>query len=292
MKLPMKVMKKLESGMTEKEIKETLGVSNKTIRKCKNELDIRKNITRLLQEGDLEEAKREADKLEGIIIDTETMFVLLELANSLKDQERQKEVLDQLRKRPMNYENQRRVYYSVLKLEPQNLEAMNELLRIEKRAGNKDEVARIRHLIEEIGKARSVGEITIEAQEVAETEENNPIQLARNIIYQETDIMKAAKQIEDIIEGLNSDEQALLLAEFFYHSGLKTRAEKTLKAYRKGLDETSKKEIKTINQAIELTKAESTQEFSWNAFWERKLIIEEEIRRPAKRSENSSQEAR
>lgn len=113
--------------------------------------------------------------------------------------------------------------------------------------------------------------ITLE-QEILEKdmqrEEETPIQKARRIIYESEDISQDIETIKALLEGQNQTEVALVLAELYFHTGMRERAEKSLKAYKKTLDlAINRSDVKLINQAIELTRTTKTLPYKWEEIW-------------------------
>ncbi|MCI8621220.1 MAG: hypothetical protein HFJ50_05770 [Clostridia bacterium] len=272
MKLLNRVLREIDRGASIAEIKENFGISNKSLARCQTEVEVRNNIKRLIQEGRLDEAEIEAGKLNDDVIDTETLFILQELASKTKNAEREKEVLAMIGKRQLNNSQKRKILYDSLKLEPENLKTIRELIRLLYRIDEKEEARRLERV------ARTIRKRQVEAEAREKEEPKDPVEIARNIIYEEQDVLKSAEDINRILEGENEQERAIVLAEFFAHTGLKRRAESVLSVYKKALNvETQREEIKTINQAIALVKSTKTKQFNWTYFWEQKreLSIQE-----------------
>jgi AraC-like DNA-binding protein len=271
-KLLNRVLREIDRGASIAEIKENFGISNKSLARCQTEVEVRNNIKRLIQEGRLDEAEIEAGKLNDDVIDTETLFILQELASKTKNAEREKEVLAMIGKRQLNNSQKRKILYDSLKLEPENLKTIRELIRLLYRIDEKEEARRLERV------ARTIRKRQVEAEAREKEEPKDPVEIARNIIYEEQDVLKSAEDINRILEGENEQERAIVLAEFFAHTGLKRRAESVLSVYKKALNvETQREEIKTINQAIALVKSTKTKQFNWTYFWEQKreLSIQE-----------------
>ena len=275
MKLLNRVLREIDRGASITEIKENFGISNKSLARCQKEIEVRNNVKRLIQEGRLDEAEIEAGKLNDDVIDTETLFILQELASKTKNAEREKEVLAMIGKRQLNNSQKRKMLYDSLKLEPENLKTIRELIRLLYRIDEKEEAKSLERMAITIRNRK----VEAEAKKLEKKEEvEEPVEMARNIIYEEQDVLKSAEDINKILEGENEQERAIVLAEFFAHTGLKRRAESVLSAYKKALDvETQREEIKTINQAIALVKSTKTKQFNWTYFWEQKreLSIQE-----------------
>lgn len=108
-----------------------------------------------------------------------------------------------------------------------------------------------------------------EMLERAETKESeNPIQKARKIIYESEDILQDAETIKALLEGQDKTEATLVLAELYFHIGMKQRAEKSLKAYKRTLDlVTDRSDIRLVNQAMELTVSSKTLPHKWEEIW-------------------------
>ncbi len=99
-------------------------------------------------------------------------------------------------------------------------------------------------------------------------EKETPIQKARRIIYESEDISKDVEKIKALLEGEDKTEVALVLAELYFHTGMKRRAEKSLKMYKGTLEGVKDRDsIKLLNKAIELTKARKTLPYKWEEIW-------------------------
>ncbi|MCI9365600.1 MAG: hypothetical protein HFJ54_03105 [Clostridia bacterium] len=99
-------------------------------------------------------------------------------------------------------------------------------------------------------------------------EKETPIQKARRIIYESEDISKDVEKIKALLEGEDKTEVALVLAELYFHTGMKRRAEKSLKMYKGTLEDVKDRDsIKLLNKAIELTKARKTLPYKWEEIW-------------------------
>lgn len=108
-----------------------------------------------------------------------------------------------------------------------------------------------------------------EMLERAETKESeNPIQKARKIIYESEDILQDAETIKALLEGQDKTEATLVLAELYFHTGMKQRAAKSLKEYKRTLDlVTDRSDIRLVNQAMELTVSAKTLPHKWEEIW-------------------------
>lgn len=268
MKLLNRVIRELDRGASIEEIKANFGISKKSLARCQKEVEIRNDIKRLMQEGNLIEAKMQANRIDTEIIDTETLLILQELAVKTQNTEKEKELLGMIGKRQLNNSQKRKMLYDSLRYEPENLKNISELIRILYRIGEKEEAKRLESVARNVRKKK----IEAEAKEIEVKEETKtPFEIAREIIYQEKDVLKSAEEIESILRGEDEQKRALVLAEFFAHTGFKKRAEDILNAHKKTLDiETEREAIKIINQALALVKNAKTQHFNWTHFWEEK----------------------
>lgn len=94
------------------------------------------------------------------------------------------------------------------------------------------------------------------------------VEMARTIIYENEDVEKRGEKIKALLEGQDSTEVALILAELYFHTGMRERAEKSLKAYRKTLEGGAKaSDIALVNQAIEITRNTKALPYKWEEFW-------------------------
>lgn len=116
---------------------------------------------------------------------------------------------------------------------------------------------------------RQVRTIEQEMMEKANKQEpENPIQKARRIIHESEDISQDVETIKALLEGQDQTEVALVLAELYFHTGMRERAEKSLKAYKKNLDLVAdRSDIRLVNQAMELTRSTKTLPYKWEEIW-------------------------
>lgn len=111
------------------------------------------------------------------------------------------------------------------------------------------------------------------------------VERARRIIYENEDAAKGGEEIKALLEGQDSTEVALILAELYFHTGMRKRAEKSLKAYKKTLDgEAKASDIALVNQAIEIARNTKALPYKWEEFWrareQKHKALPEEKRKP------------
>lgn len=184
-------------------------------------------------------------------------------------------------------EKRKELLYRLLELRPDSIKTMITLIRIAEDEGNIEEIERLAGIVlnlepqnQKVISILHQNGIDIE-KVVKETVQDlgeevlgslgkeTAVQKARRIMHESDNPEQAAEEIKSLLEGQSPTDVALVLAELYYSSGLKTRAEKYLKAYKKTLDVASNVgDIKVINQAIELARSNNTQAFSWNKFWQ------------------------
>lgn len=110
-------------------------------------------------------------------------------------------------------------------------------------------------------------EIEMLMTEELKAEAETPIQKARRLIYESEDLVKGAEEIQLLLQGQNEIDVALVLAELYFHTGMRERAEKHLKAYKKSLVDTDTDGIRTINGALELVRNSKTLPYKWREMW-------------------------
>lgn len=262
-----KVMQRLEDGMSEEEIKKQLGANIKTINRCKREFNARNSIRMLIKQGKLDDAQELANKLKLEAIDKNTLFVLLELAIKRGDMKKKEEITNTLKRRQLNYEEQKRVLYLALELEPNNIELIDGLIRI---ARKQEDYEQVRMLFEK--KRQMKRKNAFEGIKVSKFEEPKKtlgnLQKARILIYQGADIQETLEEINKMLEGEDEITRVLVQAEFLTHVGFRKRAEILLKRHMKKLDANSQiEETRSVKQAIELAKSSKTVQYNWEGFW-------------------------
>lgn len=95
------------------------------------------------------------------------------------------------------------------------------------------------------------------------------------MIYTSEDVILAAQEIKELIEGEKEDDTKFVLAELYAKAGTTDRARKLLTGYKKSLDlNTTKREyIKLVNKAIDLASTKRIKKFDWDEWWEQKREI-------------------
>lgn len=273
-KLINRIMRMLENGMTEEEIKEEVNANKKTITKCKREFDARNNIKTLIEQGRIEDAQNIANELKIDAMDKNTLFVLLELAIKRRDIKQGEDTLNILLRRQLNYEEQKRALYLGLELEPDNTKFIDALIGIARKQEDyslenkllerKSEIKR-RKLMDR--RKNMLNEIKLSDFEEPKKTLGN-LQKARILIYQGTDIQETLEEINKMLEGEDEITRVLVQAELLTHVGFRKRAEILLKRHMKKLDANSQiEEIRSVKQAIELAKSSKTVPYNWEGFW-------------------------
>lgn len=185
---------------------------------------------------------------------------------------------------------ERRLLRRQLKINPNNIIAMKTLLHLV----GKNEKRKLMHRIQKVQKSNKSetdsstiiandGENTDKAriedlhreEGIREQEKETPAQKARRILRENTDIEETAEAIKEILQGQSSIDVALVLAELYYCSGLKDRAQKHLKAYKKTIEKTTDSVyMGVVNQAMELLRNNNTPRYKWDEFWQKVQSIQ------------------
>lgn len=180
---------------------------------------------------------------------------------------------------------ERRLLRKQLKINPNNIAAMRTLLHLV----GEDEKRRIMRRIQKVQKSdksetdsptiiandgENNGKVRMEElhkeEGTREQEKETPAQKARRILRENTDIEKTAEEINEILQGQSSIDVALVLAELYYCSGLKDRAQKHLKAYKKTIEKTTDSiYMGVVNHAMELARNNNTPRYKWDEFWQK-----------------------
>jgi len=78
-------------------------------------------------------------------------------------------------------------------------------------------------------------------------------QKARQLIYENQDVIAISEEIKELLEGESDLDRELIVAELYASVGVTARAQKSLSAYKKTLDkDTQSVEIKLVNRALEI----------------------------------------
>ncbi len=93
----------------------------------------------------------------------------------------------------------------------------------------------------------------------------SPVGRARSLIYENQDIVQAAEQIKELLEGEGSLERELVLAELYFNAGLVDRAKKELRKYKGTLQ--TPEDIKIVAEAIKLLESNKTKRHNWEGLW-------------------------
>lgn len=183
----------------------------------------------------------------------------------------------------------KKMLYKLLILEPDNLKTIRAMLQFAKKEKNTElinKLLRLREAVKADLDYESLLEI-INSQEAKQEEQTEKedltsrIELAkqtRKLIYEENDIMQCAEQIKEMLEGQDELYKELVLSELFLNSGLHSRAQKSLKAYKKRLEENPEKqrELRIVKKALELTRNAKTRKSEWDEFWKNLIIGQKE----------------
>ena len=95
------------------------------------------------------------------------------------------------------------------------------------------------------------------------------IKQVRKLIYKSPDIIRASEQIKELLEGQNELEREVALAELFVKTGLQARAEKSLKSYRRKIENLPEKQedVRTVKKAIEIVRNTKSRKLQWDELW-------------------------
>ena len=321
------IIKKIKKKANIDELVLTTGISKTTILKWKKELELRQYIRKLIYSGNLEEAKKEVEKIKGKVNEPIRNSLLIKIAREEGDLETEKRLLDSVisiigrieiareeRKRnidtEINIDIERKLLDRLLELEPNNIKAISSRIAIAREKGDTETrkrlldrllelepnnikaiSSRIRIAIKEKDEelqqqlTKKLAEIGLTedreledllsqqyiSQEEADSQEENTssIKGVRKLIYESSDIVQASEQIKELLEGQDELDRELALAELFIKTGLQSRAEKSLKTYKRKIEALSEKQedLRIVKKALELIRNTKTRKLQWDELW-------------------------
>ena len=302
-----KIIKLIQDGLSIRELNKEYNFPIRDLLRLRKEIKIREEVKKLIENNQLEQAKKEVEKLKGINAQIFKKSILSKIAKIEGNKAEAKKLLEEsLELKPDNQRTlkklisisreecniQQEKYYllKLLELDPSSTRTVANLIRISHTEGNIEHQKRfLKKMIEldpdnqralqglESLKTREETEtLKSEILQSEEDKELNNIEEARKIIYEDQDIIKGAEKIKELLENENSIDSTLVLAELYHNRGLLERGEKLLKTYKKSLDKNEQgRDIKIVNRAIELITNKTTKRYKWNEFWLAKQKIEE-----------------
>ena len=306
-----KIIEKMKQGNNVEELYTEYGIDKTTLYKWEEEMLLRRRIKQLRQEGNLEEAKKETEKLNDKNSEIIKASILIGIARAEGDKETEEKMLNRqlelvpndiisiigltvIAREKGDIRREGELLERQLKIRPTDDIAMKRLVVIARTEGdiekerkfltrllklNPDDEKAMKSLIrieDKYAKFKKEKEKKEIAKMFSDVLETSKLQQARKVIYEESDAGRCAEKIKELLEGESGTDRELVLAELYLKSGLINRAQKSLKAYKNTLDqETQKMDIKFINKAIDLVLNPKTKRFGWKEFWIAKGEIED-----------------
>ena len=173
-------------------------------------------------------------------------------------------------------ETRKRLLDRLLELEPNNIKAISSRIRIAIKEKDEELQQQLTKKLAEIGltEDRELEDLLSQqyiSQEEADSQEENTssIKGVRKLIYESSDIVQASEQIKELLEGQDELDRELALAELFIKTGLQSRAEKSLKTYKRKIEALSEKQedLRIVKKALELIRNTKTRKLQWDELW-------------------------
>lgn len=293
------ILMKIKSREDISEDMKTIGISDETIIRWKKELWLRKHIRQLIAEEKLEEAKQETEKITDEVSEPIKISILTRIARMQQDIDSERRLLDRRleiepnniitlrdRFRVAKIDNdvrlQKKLLDKLLELDPKNVVTIRFRLEIARNEKDIRLQRKLYFMLEEKERKEVAKQLGLEDVVLQNEQQSKkgiiPIEKLREMIYGSEDLMQCAEQIKETLDGHKELDRELILAELFMRSGLQLRAEKSLKSYRKKLEENPEQqmELRIVKKALELVRNTKARKNEWDEFW-KKLTIGQNI---------------